>query len=331
MLGCFLEIFELRFRRNQNIRRPKPSGRSTALVPNKSGFFWSQSGLPHVAADSREPLSHFTLTCRTASFLLGSQDLSCSSTYQNRTPFTPSQPVTFLRPRAAFVILFCFHRACTSFPYSSWPSVCLSVVPSRGTLLLQYDCRSLTYCQLQPSGRLALYRAVFWLAKGLRVDGINSHVQARSPHPTCYRRWARAYSLLTASSHLSPGSGTEQYVSSPIAGLPPPPPRAGVGRRPPDPLRRGNASPLPTLTTNLPHGPSSQTQVPLSATSLSSPFVRSLTTPYSPAPGSGSRGPSPMAARVSYNVPYNPSEWTSGSRRSSQNEAVNPVNPEGLS
>jgi hypothetical protein len=177
--------------------------------------------------------------------------------------------------------------------------------------------------------RLSCCYSLRWLATTLAESLTSNYVQARLRHPAYHEWWASTTSLLTASSHLSPGPGIEQYVSSAGAGLPPPPPRAGVGRRPPDPLRRGNASPLPALTTNLAHGLHSQTQLPVSATSLSSPFVQSLSTPYSPIPGSSSRGPSPMAARTPYSAPYIPSEWASGSQRASQQEGQNPTNPEG--
>ncbi|RMZ82516.1 hypothetical protein DV737_g1973, partial [Chaetothyriales sp. CBS 132003] len=83
---------------------------------------------------------------------------------------------------------------------------------------------------------------------------------------------------------------------------------------------------LPSLTTNLPlrpprppgSGAHQQLLTPLSTVSLSSPFTAAQPCPYSPLSTGLSREPSPMAVRMpSYNVPYNPSEWASGSRRPS--------------
>jgi hypothetical protein len=113
---------------------------------------------------------------------------------------------------------------------------------------------------------------------------------------------------------------TDQYVSSPALHLPPPPPRLGEGPRPSG-LRRDNVGRLPSLTTNLPpHSAHPSLLTPLSTSSLSSPFTQSQPAAHSASAVMGTRGVSPMALRASYNVPYNPSEWASGSRRASQSE-----------
>ncbi|RMZ90408.1 hypothetical protein DV736_g2367, partial [Chaetothyriales sp. CBS 134916] len=99
---------------------------------------------------------------------------------------------------------------------------------------------------------------------------------------------------------------------------------------------RGAAG-LPLLTTNLPLPPTplpgstiQQVLTPLSTSSLSSPFVAVHPRTYSPSSTALSREPSPMATRMpSYNVPYNPSEWASGSRLPSATVDREQHDPEG--
>jgi hypothetical protein len=115
---------------------------------------------------------------------------------------------------------------------------------------------------------------------------------------------------------------TDQYVSSPALHLPPPPPRPGEGPRPSG-LRRDNVGRLPSAHPSL--------LTPLSTSSLSSPFTKSQPATQSASSAMATRGVSPMALRASYNVPYNPSEWASGSRRASQSEGQTGAQLEGSS
>ncbi|RMZ85243.1 hypothetical protein DV738_g319, partial [Chaetothyriales sp. CBS 135597] len=147
---------------------------------------------------------------------------------------------------------------------------------------------------------------------------------------------------MASSSRPSPTFMIEQYgTRSPS--LPPPPPL------PLPPERRGGspeqergqgsrrAARLPSLTTNLPLPPPPpgsaahpQLLTPLSSVSLSSPFTTARPHPYSPSTAALSRDPSPMALRMpSYNVPYNPSQWASGSATATATATNERLDPEG--
>ena len=106
-------------------------------------------------------------------------------------------------------------------------------------------------------------------------------------------------------------------------GVPPPHPiplRVGIPLSPLSPRHREHAIQPPALTTSL-GGLSFQglgfsagySPAPNSTISLSSPFSQHAPSPYSPSPGAGSQGTSPMATRLSggFNASYNPREWGS--------------------